>query len=326
MLQSPNKKGVLSVQKQKFIDPYKLVTDTIIEQLEKGIVPWRRPWRRDVGKPRNFTTGQEYHGINVILLNCRRFASPYWLTWNQIKMRGGSVLKGEHASLVVKYGTFKKKVAGEDGTDEKKKAYYIKGYRVFNALQTKGVDFPAVPSVPQAAPDIRTARAEEIINKMPRPPRFHVGVSTEASYLRATDVVVMPADWSFDSPEDFYGTFFHELIHATGHESRLNRKTLVECDVFAGKVYSEEELVAEMGAAFLATEADIVRDEHEQSAAYLKGWIKVLGKEDHRRWIVRAANQAGKAADFILGRSAEDSSSSPASEETGEQPTLPAAA
>jgi len=147
-LPSPNKKGVLSVQKQEFIDPYKLVTETIIEQLEKGVVPWRRPWRRDVGKPRNFATGQEYHGINVILLNCRRFASPYWMTWNQIKARGGSVLKGEKASLVVKYGTFKKKVAREDGTDEKKKAYYLKGYRVFNALQTKGVEFPAVPSVP----------------------------------------------------------------------------------------------------------------------------------------------------------------------------------
>ena len=101
--------------------------------------------------------------------------------------------------------------------------------------------------------------------------------------------------------ENFYGTLFHELIHATGHESRLNRKTLIENDGFGGKVYSEEELVAEMGAAFLATEADIVRDDHEQSAAYLQSWIKAL-KENHRRWIVRAANQAGKAADFIMNR------------------------
>ena len=314
------------MKKQEFIDPYKLVTDTIIEQLEKGVVPWRRPWRRDVGKPRNFTTGQEYHGVNVILLNCRRFASPYWMTWNQIMARGGSVLKGEKASLVVKYGTFKKKVAENGGSDEEKKGYYLKGYRVFNAFQTKDVDLPAVPSAPQAAPDIRMARAEEIVKMMPTPPRIQVGVTTQASYLRATDIVDMPASGSFDTMEDFYGTLFHELIHATGHESRLNRKTLIEHDGFGGKVYSEEELVAEMGAAFLATDADIVRDDHEQSAAYLQSWIKALGKEDHRRWIVRAANQAGKAADFILGRCADDESSAPASDETAEQPALPAAA
>jgi antirestriction protein ArdC len=97
-------------------------------------------------------------------------------------------------------------------------------------------------------------------------------------------------------------TLFHELVHSTGHESRLNRKSLVEHDGFGGKVYSEEELVAEIGAAFLATEADIVHDEHEQSAAYLRSWIEMLGQKDHRRWIVRAANQAAKAADFILNR------------------------
>jgi antirestriction protein ArdC len=311
------------VQKHEFIDPYKLVTDTIIEQLEKGVVPWRRPWRRDVGMPRNFTTGKEYHGINVILLNCRRFASPYWMTWNQIKARGGNVLKGEKASLVVKYGTFKKKVANAKGTNEEKKGYYLRGYRVFNALQTKGVEFPVVPSVPQAAHDIRLARAEEVFKLMPAPPRIQVGVLTEASYLRAADIVNIPAMGNFETPEAFYGTLFHELVHATGHESRLNRKTVVENEVFGGKVYSEEELVAEMGAAFLATEADIVRDEHEQSAAYLQSWIKVLGKEDNRRWIVRAANQAGKAVDFILGRSADDSALAAASEQRVEQPAQP---
>ena len=314
------------MQKQEFIDPYKLVTDTIIEQLEKGVVPWRRPWRRDVGKPRNFTTGHEYHGVNVILLNCRRFASPYWMTWNQIKMRGGSVLKGERASLVVKYGTFKKKVHGEDSNGEEKKGYYLKGYRVFNALQTKDVEFPAVPSVPEATTDIVLARAEEIVKMMPTPPAIQEGVTTQASYLRATDIVDMPGRGSFDTLEAFYGTLFHELIHATGHESRLNRKSLIEHDGFGGKVYSEEELVAEMGAAFLGADVDIVRDDYEQSAAYLQSWITVLGKEDRRRWIVRAANQAGKAADFILGRNAEDSSLAPASEGTAGQAALPTAA
>ena len=316
------------MQKHEFIDPYKLVTDTIIEQLEKGVVPWRRPWRKDVGRPRNFATGQEYHGINVILLNCRRFASPYWMTWNQIKGRGGNVVKGEKASLVVKYGTFKKKIAANDGTDEEKKRFYLKGYRVFNVLQTKDVDFPAVQSAPQAASDIQLARAEEIVKMMPRQPRIQQGMRTEAYYSRVGDIVEMPPRNSFDTLEDFYCTLFHELIHATGHESRLNRKSLIEHDGFGGKVYSEEELVAEMGAAFLATEADIVRDDHEQSAAYIESWIKTLGQEQHRRLIVRAANQAGKAADFILGRAADDSSIAQGYEsgEIAGQPALPAAA
>ena len=159
---------------------------------------------------------------------------------------------------------------------------------------------------------------------MPSPPRIQEGVKTEACYRRAIDLVDMPARGSFDTLEDFYGTLFHEIVHASGHESRLNRKTVVENDGFGGKVYSEEELVAEMGAAFLATDADIVRDDHEQSAAYLQSWIKALGKEDHRRWIVRAANQAGKAADFILGRSADDSPLE--APETTKQPALPIAA
>ena len=102
--------------------------------------------------------------------------------------------------------------------------------------------------------------------------------------------------------EDFYITLFHELVHSTGHASRLNRKSLIKHDGFGGKLYSEEELVAEMGAAFLGTEADIVRDEHEQSASYLKGWLDVLKDKDHKRWIVQAAGQATKAADFIMDR------------------------
>ena len=111
------------MQTNQFIDPYKLVTDSIISQLEKGVVPWRCPWRRNVGRPRNFHTGQEYRGINVILLGLLQFSSPYWMTWNQIKQRGGSVKKGEHGSLVVKYGKFKRKSDEEEGAEKKKRRF-----------------------------------------------------------------------------------------------------------------------------------------------------------------------------------------------------------
>ena len=290
------------MENTQFIDPYKLVTDAIIAQLEKGVVPWRCPWRREVGKPRNFNTGKEYRGINVILLNISRFASPYWLTFNQVKARGGKVLKGERGSFVVKYGTFKKKVAGEGGTEEEKKLGYLKGYRVFNALQVSGIEFPEAPSVEPIAVPERLVKADAIIEGIPSPPNIREGKRSAAFYRKSTDSIEMPARKSFESPEAFYITLFHELVHSTGHQTRLNRQTLVESDGTGGKVYSEEELVAEVGAAFLGTEAEIIRDEHEQSAAYLKGWMDILGVKEHRRWIVRSANAAAKAADFILNR------------------------
>ena len=117
-----------------------------------------------------------------------------------------------------------------------------------------------------------------------------------------------------------------ELIHSTGHESRLARKGVTETDGFGGKEYSQEELVAEMGAAFLGMEAGIVRDEHEQSAAYLKGWLDTLRVQEHRRWIVQAANQASRATDFVLGREAVDSFAAPATDESSEASALPNAA
>ena len=157
---------------QQFIDPYTLVTETIIAQLEKGVVPWHCPWRRHIGKPRNFHSGLEYRGINIILLGIQRFASPYWMTWKQIKQRGGSVKKGEHGSLVVKYGKFEKKKDEDNGAgeEEKKQSAYLKGYKVFNALQIEGIEFPAVESQPQMGEPERIARAETIINDMPSPP------------------------------------------------------------------------------------------------------------------------------------------------------------
>lgn len=288
----------------QFIDPYKLVTDTIIAQLEKGVVPWRCPWQRNIGMPRNFQTGQEYRGVNVILLGLHRFASPYWMTWNQIKQRGGSVKKGEHGSLVVKYGKFKRKTENEEGMEKKKSRSYIKGYKVFNAVQIDGIEFPPVTGFPKTKGKERIAAAERIVGATPFPPHIREGSHDQAYYRLATDTVDMPSKASFEKVEDFYATLFHELVHATGHPSRLNRKSLLESENIGGEIYSQEELVAEIGAAFLVTEADIVRDEHEQSAAYLKSWLDVLKDEDHKRWIVKAANLAAKAADFILNRMA----------------------
>jgi antirestriction protein ArdC len=279
------------------IDPYQIVTDLILEHLERGVVPWRQPWNHAIGRPRNFHSDRPYRGINVILLGLHRFASPYWLTIRQANARGGRVRKGEHGAAVIKFGTLEKL----DEEQKKTTRYYLKSYRVFNAVQIEGIEFPKVtaPVVPE---DDLCERAADIVKQMPRPPVIQEGRTTRACYWKDSDIVEVPAREVFDNLGRFHHTLFHELVHATGHESRLARPSLMENDGFGEKVYSQEELVAEMGAAFLGMEAGIVSDAHEQSAAYLESWLKVLREKDHRKWIVRAASQAERAADYVLGR------------------------
>ncbi len=307
-------------------DPYQLVTDTILAHLDHGVVPWRCPWNRSTGRPRNFHSGHEYRGVNVLLLGLLQFASPWWMTFRQVQERGGKVRKGEHGSLVMKWGRHDKTVKNGDGTEEKKKTFFLKSYKVFNATQIDDIEFPPAEKGPQLDPTQRIARAEQIVRDMPQPPIIREGRGTRAFYRPSSDTIEMPAFASFETPEDFHLTLFHELTHAVGHESRLARKGIQESDGFGGKVYSQEELVAEMGAAFLGMEVGIVRDQHEQSAAYLKGWLDELKEPDHRRWIVLAANQAGRAADFILGRTPDDIAPTPAAEKPAPAEPLSAAA
>ena len=287
-------------------DPYQSVTNLIIEHLELGTVPWRCPWQREIGMPRNFHTGKSYSGINVLLLGMRHQPSPYWLTFRQALERGGNVRKGEKGSLVVKYGQFQPKglAVKEEQTDDpkQKKRMFLREYTVFNASQIDGIDFPAMSTTQAMNKDERIAVAEKIVTGMPNPPAIREGL--RACYSPATDMVTMPPFGSFESADKFYLTLYHEICHASGHASRLNRESLVKHDEFGGPVYSQEELVAEMGAAFLGLEADIVRDQHEQSAAYLQSWLDVLRVTEHKRWIVNAAAQATKAVDYVLDRQA----------------------
>lgn len=292
-------------------DPYEQVTNLIIEHLERGVVPWRCPWNRETGRPRNFSTGKAYRGVNTILLGCRYAASPWWMTYRQASERGGHVRKGERGAMVVKYGTFDPKDAApptSEAAPEAKatKRGYLRSFTVFNATQIEGIEFPAPQQGPQLPPDQRIAQAEAIVQQMPQRPVIHEGRGTRALYRPSLDEVEMPTFGSFESAEAFHLTMFHELAHSTGHASRLNRPSLVQHDEFGGPVYSQEELVAEMASAFVGMEAGIVRDRHEQSAAYLNSWLAVLKAKDHRRWIVQAASQAALAADFILGRNDED--------------------
>lgn len=287
---------------------YETITKRIVEQLDKGVVPWRSPYLSQTGFPKNFVSQKQYQGINVLLLASARFSSPYFLTFLQAKNLGGSVRKGEKGFIVVKYGQFSKEADESATSDEKdSKRSFLRSYTVFNAAQIEGIEFPEPSNLPPLSVTERTDRAREIVELMPRRPTIEDGSSVPC-YRPLTDSVHMPEKRYFTGEEAFYSTLFHELAHSTGHISRLARKSLM-ANVGIGshantarQTYAEEELVAEMGATFLNAHAGIVEAEIENSAAYLKGWADTLRRKDATSWVVRAASEGQKAADFILGR------------------------
>lgn len=290
---------------------YERITNQIIEQLEQGVAPWKSPYFSKTGFPRNFLTKKEYQGINVLLLASRRFTSPYFLTFLQAKELGGCVRKGEHGSLIVKYGTYTKDdEAPAQEEDATKTRGFLRGYTVFHSSQIDGIVFPETKSAPELTTTEKTDRARSIIAAMPKLPPIKEGSSIPC-YRLFSDSVHMPEMRYFKNEEAYYSTLFHELGHATGHRSRLARKSMMENKGIEAsgdtsrKIYAEEELVAEMTASFLNAHAGIMEDEIENSAAYLRSWINALRSKDAQGWIVRAASQGQKATDYILGRHVE---------------------
>lgn len=284
---------------------FSIVTDKIVDLLEQGTAPWRSSWIRAARKPVSLATGKPYRGINRFLLalisETSGYVSPYWLTFRQVSERGGHVRKGEKGSPCF----FWKVYGGEDDDatvdrdteTQGKKRFVARYYTVFNIEQCDGLDRPADTSpMPDIAP---LDKAEAITGGYQGPTIEHKGL--RPCYVPATDRVLMPERSKFFSAEGYYATLFHELVHSTGHASRLDRD-IENPAPFGSEDYSREELVAELGAAFLCSEAGISPPVIENQAAYLAGWLKAL--KDDRRAIVVAAAQAEKAADLILGRAA----------------------
>jgi antirestriction protein ArdC len=272
---------------------YDQITERIVAMLEKGAVPWRKPWQVKAGFPRNLVSGKPYRGINVFLLHAMQFESPFWLTYHQAQELGGNVRKGEKACPVV----FWKQLEVEDKeTHEVEKIPMARFYSVFNVSQCEGLKKIVAPVVesPLSAP----TKPEEIIALMPQRPEIKYGMR-RAFYSPAEDMIAMPNRERFASEAEFFSTLYHESIHATGHKSRLNRPTLTESQGFGSNPYCKEELIAEMGAAFLCGQAGIEAATLENSAAYIQNWLEQL--KNDRKLIVQAAAQAQKAADFILG-------------------------
>jgi antirestriction protein ArdC len=275
---------------------YEIITDRILAALDEGTIPWRKPWKCG-GAPKNLVTGNPYRGLNILLTAMQGYASPYWLTFRQATVRGGQVRKGEKGTPIIFWNWQRRQVEDHDGENEEKQIPYMRYYTVFNLAQIDGLQLPEEKDTftPMSGCD-------EVIAGMPQAPAIEHGWA-RASYCPATDRVKMPPRPSFTNEAGYYATLFHELTHATGHSSRLGRKTLEEKIAFGSEEYSKEELIAELGASFLCGHTGISNDTLENSAAYIEHWRKQLSAD--KKLVIFAASQAQKAVDFILDRRAD---------------------
>lgn len=271
-----------------------------MELLETGTVPWRKTWNATSNHPRNLISKKKYRGINVFMLACMPYSSQYWLTFKQCQDKGGHVRKGEKSTPVIFWKWIDKKDAGSEDADAmvvNGKIPMLRYYSVFNLEQVEGIEPPPATEAIKN-PFTPIERAEQIIAGMPLPPEIKYG-GNSASYSPTWDVVKMPPRETFESPEEMYSTLYHELSHATGHQKRIGRKGITEPSFFGSHLYSKEELVAEMSAAFLCGHSCIERT-IENSAAYIQGWLKAL--KNDKTLLIQAGGAAQKAADFILNR------------------------
>ena len=282
---------------------YDEITDKIIAELEAGRVPWVQPWGTSVAQasfamPKNAWSGRFYSGINVLLLWGstieQGFTGQSWLTFRQALLLGGHVRKGERGTTVVYADRFvpseEKRRATEAGEDAQA-IPFLKRFKVFNCDQCDELPDAIATAVPPLPPGLIEPNVEALIKAMGID--FRIGGS-RAFYAPVEDYVQVPPPQSYFEPINWHRTALHELGHATGHYSRLNRD---QSGSYGTKKYAFEELVAELAAAFGCGSLGIAPT--VRHSAYIGSWLEVL-REDNRA-IVRAASQASKAADYLLG-------------------------
>jgi len=272
---------------------YKIITDRIISLLKKGTIPWHQTWKNPQAAnpfPKNFITKKEYRGINVFILASAGYSNPYWLTFKQAKSLGGKIRKGEHGFPCI----FWKWLDDDEGTD--KKFPLLRYYTVFNIGQCEGIKIPEEASTIKWDP---IEKFEKIIRDMPNPPTI-IDEGKRPYFHAEFDVIRLPNQELFESAEEYYCVLAHEIIHSTGHADRLGRDSIIDRCPYGSTNYSKEELIAEMGAAFLCGYTGIANKTIKNSAAYIAGWLQAFNSDP--KMIILAASQAQKSCDYILGK------------------------
>jgi antirestriction protein ArdC len=278
---------------------YQMVTDRIIEELEKGTVPWHKPWLSGQFAPANLLSGRPYRGINIILTGMQGYECPYWLSFKQVNELGGRVKKDEKGTVIIFWRWVEKK--DKDAGEVIDTFPILRYYKVWNVEQCEGLDHKRITEWKKAQEEGNgnhvIERCEEIVSGMPNPPVIKWG-GGRACYSPALDEVRMPKRETFESSETVYSAEFHELVHSTGHPDRLDRKDGMAELGQPKSEYAKEELVAEMGAAFLCNITGIGQKVIENQAAYIQNWLGAL--KDDSKMVVAAAGRAQKAVDYMM--------------------------
>ena len=280
---------------------YETITEKIIDSLETGVVPWARPWEANrYGIHRNAVTERPYRGLNILLLNMvamiNGFVDPRWLTFRNAEKLGGHVKKGEKGVGIIFWKFIPAKPGGSNDVqtvseDEDKKVIpLVRMYTVFNVEQCQDLKIPELEG--QEIEDSSHPDSESILTV---PIIKHGG--NEAYYSKSRDFIALPARDRFESLEFYYSTAFHEIVHWTGHPTRLHRKFGKR---FGDQDYAFEELVAEIGSAFLGANTGI-SFEGMRHPEYINSWLQILKKDN--RAIFSAAAKAQTATDFVLNKS-----------------------
>lgn len=265
---------------------YEMVTNKIIEKLNEGTIPWRKPFEE--GTAVNWVTQKEYRGINRLLLDGGEYA-----TFNQITKAGGKIKKGSKSHLVVFWKMLK--IENEE-TEEEEKIPVLRYYRVFKVgEQTEGIKTKRKENDKQHNP---IEEAETLIRNYEDKPLI-TSKNEGAYYQPDIDIVNVPKKNYFHNVHEYYSTMFHELVHSTGHQKRLSRTGVTNFDGFGSERYSKEELVAEIGASMLCGIAGIEHKTIDNSASYIQSWLQAL--ENDKTLIVKASQQAQKSSDYIQG-------------------------
>ncbi len=284
-------------------DIYDTVTNKIIADLERGNLTWLQPWQAQhhaghICRPLR-ASGEAYRGVNVLMLWASAlehgFNNPIWLTYKQASALNAHVKKGSEGSLVVYADSFTKNGTDENGTEVETAIPFMKAYTVFNAEQVNGLPshFYEIPTTVNK----ENARFESVEKFFSATHAKIQHGGNEAFYSTSGDIVQMPPIETFLDSESYYATLAHEMTHWTRHETRLDRN--LGGKRFADTGYAMEELVAEIGAAFLCADLGITPETREDHAAYIASWLKALRND--KRAIFTAASHAQKAADHLHG-------------------------
>jgi antirestriction protein ArdC len=289
-------------QQSKGDKPFKSVyvraTESVLAELEKGTAPWRKPWRAEAGLPRNLVSRKAYRGVNVLTLMGGALAAGYpsnwWLTFLQAQELGGFVRRGEHGFPVIFYSRIPEgqTAYGTDDEDEAPDVRWrsvLKTFTVFNVSQCADIPVPQPPRMTWQPLDA----AEKIVEAASVPVFF---AGTEAYYEPKRDLITVPPRPYFDSVTGFYETLLHELVHATGHESRLDRPG----GPHGSDGYCWEELIAEMGSAMLSVVVGIPAPDFPNIASYIHSWRKRMQRDAQA--VCEAAAAAQKAVEWLLAK------------------------